>query len=54
LKKKDKVLNKEYQELNGISKRTATNELAELVNGLTVSNKTGTYGDGISYKLNGQ
>lgn len=53
-KEKGKVSNKEYQELNAVSKRKATNELSELVDKFNVLVKTGTFGAGISYKIIGQ
>jgi len=52
-KEKGKITNKEYQELNVISKRTATNELTELTVKFKVLIKKGTSGAGISYKLYG-
>jgi ATP-dependent DNA helicase RecG len=53
-KENGRVTNKEYQELNSISKRTATNELTELANRFKILIKTGTHGAGISYRLIGQ
>ncbi len=52
-KEKGKISNKEYQELNNISKRTATNELTELTGKFKLLTKTGTSGAGISYRLHG-
>ncbi len=53
-KEKGKISNKEFQEINSISKRTATNELTELVNKYQILIKSGTHGAGISYKPIGQ
>ena len=53
-KEKGRISNKEYQELNEISKRTATTELTELADKFKVLTKTGTSGAGISYKIIGQ
>jgi ATP-dependent DNA helicase RecG len=53
-KEKGRIFNKDYQELNKISKRTATTELTELADKYRVLIKTGTSGAGISYKIIGQ
>lgn len=53
-KENGKITNKDYQEINKISKRTATNELTELVENYKVFIKSGTHGAGISYKIIGQ
>lgn len=53
-KEKGKLTNKDYQELNTISKRTASTELSELVDKYHVLTKTGTSGAGISYSIMGQ
>jgi ATP-dependent DNA helicase RecG len=53
-KQSGKISNKKYQELNQISKRTATSELTELVEKYKILLKTGTSGAGISYKIMGQ
>jgi ATP-dependent DNA helicase RecG len=47
------ISNKIYQELAGVSKRTATNDLAELVQNL-VFDKQGSSGENIKYILVGQ
>jgi ATP-dependent DNA helicase RecG len=54
VKENGKITNKEFQEINSISKRTATSELTELVNKYQVLIKSGTHGAGILYKLIGQ
>lgn len=41
VKEKGKITNKEYQEINEVSKRTATNDLAELVNEYKLINNIG-------------
>ena len=50
IKEKGKITNKEYQDITGISKRTATDDLEELVNeGIFI--KIGTRGQGTYYEL---
>lgn len=50
VKEKGKITNKEYQEINDISRRTATDELAELTTKFRLLKNTG-YGAGSFYKL---
>ncbi len=52
-KENDRISNKEYQNINSVSKRTATNDLTELVEKFKILNKVGTSGAGIYYKLMG-
>lgn len=47
------ISNSIYQELTGVSKRTATNDLAELVNN-SVLEKKGSSGESVKYFLVGQ
>jgi len=49
-----KITNSDYQEINTISKRTATNDLTSLVTKFNLLEKSGTFGAGISYQLKGQ
>lgn len=49
---KGTIDNKAYQEINLVSKRTATNELSELVEKFKLLNKIGFRGAGIYYELN--
>lgn len=53
-KENNRISNKEYQSINNISKRTATNDLTELVDKFKILNKIGTSGAGIYYELMGQ
>jgi len=53
-KENNRISNKEYQSINNVSKRTATNDLTELVDKFKILNKIGTSGAGIYYKLMGQ
>ena len=53
-KENNRISNKEYQNINNVSKRTATNDLTELVDKFKILNKIGTSGAGIYYKLMGQ
>ena len=53
-KENNRLSNKEYQSINNVSKRTATNELTELVEKFMILNKIGTSGAGIYYRLMGQ
>lgn len=53
-KEKRKITNSDYQALNKISKRTATNELTELVEKHSVFKREGTSGSSVLYKLVGQ
>lgn len=50
VKEKGKITNKEYQEINGISNRTATNELKELVEEFGLMKMSGA-GAGIFYEF---
>lgn len=52
VKEKGKIINKEYMEIAGISKATATRDLRELVE-KKVFKQYGTKGQGISYQLIG-
>jgi ATP-dependent DNA helicase RecG len=52
-KENNRISNKEYQSINNVSKRTATNDLTELVEKFKILNKIGTSGAGIYYKLMG-
>lgn len=54
LKEKGKITNREYQSLNEVSKRTATNELKQLSEDFKIIKKSGTLGSGVSYQLIGQ
>jgi len=53
VKENGRITNKEYQTLNSISKRTATNDLSELVDKYKLVNKVG-FGAGSFYELIGQ
>lgn len=53
-KENNRISNKEYQSINNVSKRTATNDLTELVDKFKILNRIGTSGAGIYYKLMGQ
>lgn len=50
MKEKGKITNAEYQEINSVSKRTATNDLTELVTKCELANNTG-FGAGSFYEL---
>jgi ATP-dependent DNA helicase RecG len=52
-KEKGKITNSDYQELNDISKRTATTELTELVEKFKLFDRKGTSGSNIFYKISG-
>jgi len=54
VKENNRISNKEHQSINNVSKRTATNDLTELVEKFKILNKIGTSGAGIYYKLMGQ
>ena len=54
IQNKGKITNKDYQEINNVSKRTATSELTELVVKFKICEKSGNIGAGVSYKLIGQ
>jgi len=54
VKRNGKITNKIYQQINNISKRTATNELKSLVDDYNLLAKTGKHGAGIAYVLIGQ
>jgi ATP-dependent DNA helicase RecG len=45
-----KITNKEYQEINAVSRRTATNDLTELSDKYNVLKQTG-YGAGSFYEI---
>jgi ATP-dependent DNA helicase RecG len=45
-----KITNRNYQEINNISKRTATSDLTELVENFNTLIKIGNYGPGVSYE----
>jgi len=49
-----KITNSEYQEINTVSKRTATNDLTELVSTIAILTRIGTSGSNIWYELVGQ
>ncbi len=53
-KENSKITNSIYQELNDVSKRTATNELTELSDKFKVLIRVGTSGSAISYRTVGQ
>ena len=50
VKGKGRITNGEYQEINSVSKRTATNDLSELVEKYKLINNTG-FGAGSFYEL---
>ena len=52
-KEKGKITNSEYQTINSVSKRTATNDLTELVS-KSLLKKIGTSGSNIWYEVVGQ
>lgn len=52
-KEKGKITNSEYQTINSVSKRTATNDLTELVS-KSILKKNGTSGSNIWYEVVGQ
>ena len=49
-----KITNSQYQILNSVSKRTATNDLTDLVNKFALLAKIGTSGSNIWYETVGQ
>jgi ATP-dependent DNA helicase RecG len=51
VKAKGEITNAEYQKINKISKRTATNDLMELSDIFSVMKKHGTSGSNIYYAL---
>ena len=53
VKEKGKITNKEYQELNGVSKITAYRDLTELIEQYKLFERKGDVGAGTSYFLNG-
>jgi ATP-dependent DNA helicase RecG len=53
VKEKGKITNGEYQEINDVSKRTATSDLSELVQKYEILKNTGI-GAGSYYKIIGQ
>jgi ATP-dependent DNA helicase RecG len=54
VKENGKITNSDYQKINKVSKRTATNELTELVEKYALLNRNGTSGSNIFYNLVGQ
>jgi ATP-dependent DNA helicase RecG len=54
VKEKGKITNSEYQTINSVSKRTATNDLTELATKFSIFMKIGTSGSNIWYELVGQ
>lgn len=54
VKEKGKITNSEYQTLNEVSKRTATNELTQLIDEFKLMKKSGVHGAGVFYTLIGQ
>ena len=50
VKKKDKITNKEYQEINEISERTASGEMSELVK-QNILEQAGSFGAGSFYRM---
>lgn len=52
-KENEKISNSEYQEINQVSKRTATRELTELTTNYKLFSREGSAGSGIIYKLVG-
>lgn len=52
-KEKRKITNSDYQILNGVSKATATRDLAELVELYKIFNRSGEVGAGTNYVLIG-
>ena len=53
VKEKEKITNKEYQEICDTSERTASRDLAELVS-LKIFKQIGTTGKGTAYALKGK
>ena len=53
-KEKRKITNTDYQTINSVSKRTATNDLSEIVNKYSLLIKIGTSGSNIWYEIVGQ
>jgi ATP-dependent DNA helicase RecG len=51
---KGKITNSDYQIINKVSKRTATNDLSKLVSEFNILKKSGTFGAAIFYELIGQ
>ena len=51
LRRNERITNKEYQEINKTTKKTATRDLQELV-GLGILIKSGRTGRGVHYVLN--
>jgi len=51
IRHKERITNKEYQEINETTKKTATRDLQELV-GLGILIKSGRTGRGVYYSLN--
>jgi ATP-dependent DNA helicase RecG len=49
-----KITNSEYQTINSVSKRTATNDLTELMTQFSLIRKVGTSGSNIWYEIVGQ
>jgi len=53
VKELDNISNQKYQELNKVSKATATRDLTELVDNFKILEREGTTGAGTSYLLKG-
>ena len=51
VKEKGKITNAEYQEINSVSRRTATRDITELVENFKMIEQIGSVGAGSSYKL---
>lgn len=54
VRKSGRITNTEYQSINSVSKRTASNELSDLVSKFKFFEKEGSRGAGIFYKKVGQ
>ncbi|MDR1594712.1 MAG: putative DNA binding domain-containing protein [Prevotellaceae bacterium] len=54
VKENGKITNNEYQKINSVSKRTATNDLTELTTKFSIIKKIGTSGANIWYEIVGQ
>jgi len=54
VRKNGRITNTEYQSINSVSKRTASNELSDLVSKFKFFENEGSRGAGISYKIMGQ
>jgi len=51
VKEREKITNAEYQEINKVSRRTATRDITELVESFKIIEQTGSVGAGSYYKL---